>query len=275
MTTINIFDNNFMPYSESSTLGKSPNSFNYVKNQMEFDGITIFTDQCFEKAKQVQSKYKVAWQVESPFHSDRQFYPMINGYEHLFDMILTYNDDLIRTNPDKYKKINFGGTTVLSPNMNLDKKTKQVAIVHSGKTDTSNHYMRNTIIKSSNISAFGRGTNTPFNNIHDVLVPYNFAVVIENINTNNYFSEKITDAIACGCIPIYNGCLNIGDYFNTKAILTFRTIAELNVILKQLSNDFYDSMMIPHAGNLNTVESDYYTNEDWIYNNYLKGRFDG
>tara|TARA_Y100000816_G_scaffold92668_1_gene64135 strand:- start:3871 stop:4749 length:879 start_codon:yes stop_codon:yes gene_type:complete len=45
------------------------------------------------------------------------------------------------------------------------------------------------------------------------LIDYKYSLCIENCSRENYFSEKITDAILCWTIPIYYGCTNIGKYF--------------------------------------------------------------
>jgi len=275
MDTINIFDKNFMPYSESSTLGKAPREFEYVKGKTNFDGITIFTDHMFGLASKVQSKYKIAWQVESPVHSQKQFYPMIRNYHHLFDMIFTYDENLIAKDPHLFKRCNFGGTTVLEPDLRLNEKDKKVAVVHSGKRDTANHLLRELVAKSGRVDAFGRMTGKSFDNIVDVYAPYNFAVIIENMDCDNYFSEKLTDCIACGCIPIYRGCTNIGQYFDERGMIKVHTMDDLHEILPTLTDELYDSMIKPHSANLNTVLNKYYTNEDWLYLNYMKGLIDG
>lgn len=272
---VNIFDTNFMPYSDSSTLGKAPREFDYVKEVQDFDGVTLFTDHCFPIAKTVKSKYKIAWQVESPIHSKRQFYPMVRSYADTFDMIFTYDEALIASNPAKYKRCNFGGTTVLAPSLRSFEKCRSVAIVHSGKTDTPNHGMRNEIIKRNVVDSFGRATGRPFDNIADVLAPYNFEIVIENINFPNYFSEKLTDCIACGCIPVYNGCDNIGDYFDVDGMIRFNTLQELGSIIPTLTDKLYYDMRKPHSANLDIVLKDYYTNEDWLYLKYVQDLING
>lgn len=45
------------------------------------------------------------------------------------------------------------------------------------------------------------------------LIDYKYSLCIENCSRENYFSEKITDAILCWTIPIYYGCTNIAKYF--------------------------------------------------------------
>ena len=44
---------------------------------------------------------------------------------------------------------------------------------------------------------------------------FQFSLVIENNKETNYFTEKIIDCVVTKTIPIYWGCPNIGDYFDT------------------------------------------------------------
>ena len=44
---------------------------------------------------------------------------------------------------------------------------------------------------------------------------FQYSIVIENTREKNCFSEKIMDCLITKTIPIYYGCENIGDYFDT------------------------------------------------------------
>lgn len=47
----------------------------------------------------------------------------------------------------------------------------------------------------------------------DALDPYEYTFAFENICEPNYMSEKFNDAILAGCIPIYWGMTNTGEYY--------------------------------------------------------------
>ena len=47
----------------------------------------------------------------------------------------------------------------------------------------------------------------------DGLIDYKYSIAIENCKKNNYISEKFTDCILCGTMPIYYGADNVTDYF--------------------------------------------------------------
>ncbi len=98
--------------------------------------------------------------------------------------------------------------------------------------------------QTPHIKDFG---NNPFIGIkHDskveLFLDYQFAIVIENCRQTNGFTEKIIDCLVTKTIPIYWGCDNIGDYFDTTGwiILETETIEELQDKLKALTPDYYD-----------------------------------
>lgn len=272
MEIINIFDKNFIPYGDdSSTHKKTPRNITYIKGERNWGGITIYTDLCFGEVFNTKSKFNVAWQLESPSHSNKQFYPMLK-YADKFDLILTYDQGLVEKMPHKFKPINVGGTTVKEPQ--LYKKNKNICIVHSGKRDTPNHDLRfkviNTLPKNM-LDVYGKVTGTPFDNVADVYKDHRYAIIIENVNTQNYFSEKLTDALACGCIPIYNGCNHpVVDIFDMKSIPTWSNMKDLLNMVCECNEDRYNKLLESIESNLNIVKKDFYTNEDWLWDNYLK-----
>jgi hypothetical protein len=44
------------------------------------------------------------------------------------------------------------------------------------------------------------------------LHPYRYSLVVENYSGENYFSEKLTDALLSWCMPIYWGCTNLEEF---------------------------------------------------------------
>lgn len=66
-----------------------------------------------------------------------------------------------------------------------------------------------------------------------------FHIAIENTKNHNYISEKVIDCFMSYTIPIYWGCPNISEYFNTDGIIFFENEQELNNILDNLTiNDY-------------------------------------
>ena len=65
----------------------------------------------------------------------------------------------------------------------------------------------------------------------DGLAPYRYSVVIENVRERNYFTEKLIDALLCGTVPIYWGCPNIGDFFDTTGMMICESEADIQAAL--------------------------------------------
>ena len=69
-----------------------------------------------------------------------------------------------------------------------------------------------------------------------------YGIAIENFSHRGYFTEKILDCFLMKTIPVYNGCSNIGDFFNDKGIIKFGNIDDLIYITNQLDENYYDSL---------------------------------
>lgn len=104
---------------------------------------------------------------------------------------------------------------------------------------------------------FWSSTRYPTNNIkfsdtlHDGLLPNDikdnlfysqFTIVIENCVQENYFSEKLIDALLTKTIPIYFGCPNIHEFFNIEGMLIFKDFDEFLNIINKLDESSYETM---------------------------------
>lgn len=72
---------------------------------------------------------------------------------------------------------------------------------------------------------------------------FEFSIVVENSQQENYFTEKLIDCLLTKTIPIYWGCPNISEFFNTSGwiILTNTTIEELISKLQSLTSSYYSN----------------------------------
>lgn len=122
-----------------------------------------------------------------------------------------------------------------------DKKDKLVSLIASEKQKMPGHKLRHKIVNTlpkESFEVLGRGYK-PFANKKDGLAPYMYSIVIENCQEVDYFTEKIIDCFMCRTIPIYWGANNIDNYFDSRGILRFQTINELQSILKIISAQDY------------------------------------
>lgn len=73
-------------------------------------------------------------------------------------------------------------------------------------------------------SIFGRGRN-PIATKEKGLDDFRYSLVIENSSIPNYVTEKFTDAILRGAVPIYFGAPNIGDIFPEGSFIRLQELS--------------------------------------------------
>jgi hypothetical protein len=248
MLTVNIFDNTCQHHLRedgywTSTANRKPKDISFIQREYNYDGITLFTDDLIfsEEVNRVTSKVKIAWCLESPAVKP-YLHNNIQNVADKFDYILTYRDDLIKENPKKYIPNSPGGTYISDKDINtIHEKTKNCSMILSGKRDLEGHILRHTIQKNSQgIDFYGGGSaRGVLKDKGDAMREYMFHLTIENTRSYHYFSEKLIDSLLMKCIPIYWGCLNIGDYFNIDGFVKFSNLEDLAKL--KLSKSFFKS----------------------------------
>tara|TARA_R110000744_G_scaffold191841_3_gene311038 strand:+ start:1157 stop:2038 length:882 start_codon:yes stop_codon:yes gene_type:complete len=67
-----------------------------------------------------------------------------------------------------------------------------------------------------------------------------FHVAVENVNSPNWYTEKIADAFATKTVPIFWGCPNIKELgYDDRGIIKFTNIDELIKIINSLTTETY------------------------------------
>jgi glycosyltransferase involved in cell wall biosynthesis len=292
---INVWDKDY--YLEYSTI---PNKFTYCYQQAhgEFDMVLLCD---LAALKYLEGKIDIKINVpivvrlfEQRDYFNKQIYNAIIKNHNKFDAILTFDRELLKLIPnaiflpvsevsqfnrlpnpfghEPYKS-NLADTYELS--MDLFKvypKSKIVSAVVSNKTFLPGHIKRLEFIKSvkNKIDLFGRGMDKEIPSKLDALRDYMFSIAIENTSCDdNYFSEKIIECFLTGTIPIYHGCINIGEFFDKRGILCFETQDELNNIIDNLSKEKYYSML-EYANKNYEACYKWPLNNDMLYDMYYK-----
>lgn len=128
---------------------------------------------------------------------------------------------------------------------NLDvSKSKNISIVTSTKKMMPGHNRRMYIIKKmkedfpGQIDYFGMGSRAVDYKI-DALLPYRFHICMENSTIPYYWTEKFADPIIAKSIPIYMGCTNVSDYFDTRGFFqcNYNDYKQLHDILTTVLKD--------------------------------------
>lgn len=265
MHQINIFDIDFA-HATSSVHGKTPKNFEYIRNQLDWKGISVFTnDMIFSRVVDAsKAKYKIAWLLE-PKSIKPNIYDFVERVEHKFDYILTHDDSLLKKS-NKYIFAPVGGCWV-NDDFHHDKKAKLISIIASDKTITDGHKLRHEVIQrfGDKMDIFGRGYN-PIKNKEEGLSEYQFSICIENCSVKNYFTEKLIDCFATKTIPIYWGCTNIEKFFDKSSFLQFDRLDDLKQIIDNIENISIEKKLIHKNYDLS---KSYWITEDWIFENFF------
>ena len=118
---------------------------------------------------------------------------------------------------------------------------------------------------------YGKAIGGDFVEIEDVLEKYRFSVIIENDQTDYYFTEKITNCFAAQVIPIYLGAKKIGDFFNPDGIITIseKDLENIDGVLKQCTEAEYERRLPAVLDNYQRVQ-EYRNMYDYLYEHYLQ-----
>jgi hypothetical protein len=288
MNEINLFDNIFSHQVSSSDT--PPTNFRYIKENINFDGITIFTDNYLKTniVDRVNSKYKIGWLSESKSVVQYSLSDIIRLSEK-FDFIFTHDKRLIDYNPEKFLFVIPASWRAHFPDNDVnfyENKTKLVSFAFSNKIGTKGHKYRHSInsILGEKMDTMGTGTSRPFDQHKRVLAyqDYMFTLIIENDNYDYYYSEKIMEPYWAGTIPIYwGGSHNINLIekvfgIDPNGIILFENEQELENILNNLSENLYQSKIESVKKNYDIFTDKIYRigSEEYFYEKYLHKFFE-
>jgi hypothetical protein len=165
-----------------------------------------------------------------------------------FDYIITFDKELLKIK--KSKKLLFGTTWIEEKYWDIKYKKKPIiSTIIGGKNWIEGHKLRHKIyyiddkinikkeiylssnfrghlIKKSYHKILGKELDSKIRCFENCM----FHLCIENTKQDNYFSEKLMDCFMTKTVPIYWGCPNIGDYFDTRGMIILDTDNEYKII---------------------------------------------
>jgi len=191
---------------------------------------------------------RVAWLKESPSHT-RKF--SVDLLRKSFDVVLTHRADLIRQGPPFYR-VDFSANWIY-PTKKLPvkyEKTKAVSFIGSIEHPRQGGYVlrqdvAQALQRRNDIDCYGKGIN-PIESKLAALQDYRFSIAMENVREDYYYTEKIIDCFLTETVPIYWGCPSISSVFDSRGIITFESLAELERVLADLSVERYLEIL-PYA----------------------------
>jgi hypothetical protein len=197
-----------------------------------------------------------------------QYYP--KSYINQFSTIITNQRELIHKNSIIYHTgqpwfVNKSYDELSNLKGTMIKKTKVLSIISSNKLITDGHKKRfDFALKlkdyfKEDIDLFGRGINN-FDDKWEVIEPYKYNICLENCSQNDYFTEKINDCFLAYTFPIYYGCKNLSDYYDSDSFANI-DINNYNQSLKKIDNILNDSKHYDeHLNSLNNSRNKYLSN---------------
>ena len=221
--------------------------------------VDIYTD---TREYHPNSNIKVYLQVEP--NAIYPCYDYLRENSHLYDTILCYMPEKVGS-PNAVKKIDAGTwiTEELYTSIDMDAKSYSISAMTGWKSDTVGHRLRHqlyfnqtslrqfpiTFFRSSVHPQLPEITNNPFipsdsgtvTRVDGKIALFNtfqFSIVIENSKENNYFSEKLMDCILTKTIPIYYGCPNISEYFDTTGWILIDD-GDIVKYMQELNDTYY------------------------------------
>lgn len=278
---INLFDSNFID-SPCSVAYQTSKYISYIRDLAQFNGITLFTDEWMNHrvVDVVESKYKIGWLREPfclhPLTYERSLDAIHHGK---LDFILTYYQPFLNLD-DRYKFAPYAGTWLPECEWGIRPKTRNISMLIGDKESTQGHILRKQIAGhyDKGIDFYGlkgQPVNYSWQTKFLTLNTYRYSIITETCKEDNLFTEWLLDAFMVGTIPIYWGCSNADEFFNTDGILEFDELNDLDYLLRQLQDDgfakrLYQSLMPAIIDNLN-ISKQYAITEDWLYLNVFKG----
>jgi hypothetical protein len=70
-----------------------------------------------------------------------------------------------------------------------------------------------------------------------------FSIALENTIQENYFTEKLLGCFETLTVPIYMGCPNITDYFDSRGMIIVNSLEEIKEAILKLTPELYEEML--------------------------------
>jgi FkbM family methyltransferase len=180
----------------------------------------------------------------------------IDGYNNgCYNFILTHNEELLNAIPSAHL-FEFGTTWV--KHYDFPDKECNISTLVGGKLMAPGHHLRQKVwfkesrIKSIPTKFFLSGNFGGIENYNNnpvlgqdksPLFKSQFHICIENTKRKNWFTEKLIDCLQTKTIPIYWGCPNIGDWFNTQGFYIVDTLEDVIAACNSINENSYNEKL--------------------------------
>lgn len=186
-----------------------------------------------------------------------------------YNYLFTHNQELLDIFPEKSFIFPLGCTWIID--YNFPEKSFEVSTLVGGKKMAEGHLLRQdlwfredeiTVPKKFFLSGDFGGIENYNNNPtlgrdKSPLFNSQFHICIENTKRINWFTEKLIDCLQTKTVPIYYGCPNIGDWFDTRGFIIVNDLNEIVDACNNLTPETYNEML-PY------IESNFIKSADYV-----------
>lgn len=192
------------------------------------------------------TKARVSVMILEPRSIHHRYMFLTNLFHRRFHRILT-SDSLLLAQAPNAVSFACGGSWVPDWQQTDMTKLAMCSLIASSKKKQSGHKLRHDLVQwcretEQGVDVIGRGYK-PFAEKSEGLAPYRYSIVIENTRADEYFTEKLVDALLCNTVPIYWGCPNIADFFDPKAMIVCENMADIQRAIENMSEADYASRL--------------------------------
>lgn len=241
-------------------------------DKFKHKSISVFNDYIPTDEELKLSKINILMIMEPNEFFGLHNYTLFNF--HKFDLILTWSESIISSCPNavlfpigeawvdfkyadsfSYEDRKFGVTFLCGvkniieghqlrqrifkkeSSINIPKDWWYVLDDFNKKTNERPGYfpINGSFVSENNIDVAGEGKKQVWN------TKKMFHICVENSKHNNYFTDRLIDCFLTKTIPIYWGCPNVDEFFDTRGIITFSNENDLIDIINNLTEEDYYS----------------------------------
>ncbi|RPJ28022.1 MAG: hypothetical protein EHM33_05950 [Chloroflexi bacterium] len=258
---VSIADSLFLQYGKTAKLGGGnkvvpPTHFDWELTDPET--ARFVTDSHLQF---VEGPGKVAFLLETFFLHPENY---LTALQKPFDYVLTHNSYFAKHKGWLWYP--HGGSFVDFADWKVHEKSRNVSILLSPKQQLWGHKKFHEVVEKFGDKLDVYGLDGYVDKL-TALAPYRFAVIVEAEQTHDFFSEKLIDCFAVGTIPIYLGCPNIDDFFDTRGIFWPENFEQISKAIDLADSYGYEMRLESVRYNLERAKQ-YRIPEDWIYDHY-------
>ena len=232
----------------------------HVRDLGKNDHIVIFPYSKTVLTANAQVTCKVSLIIFEPRAIHARYYNIIPILKYFYDKIMV-RDPKLASKYNNVHSLALSELYIKTDNLRLPDFLQRsgISLIASMKNDLEGHKLRHKLISFDNsnthqlLTPLGRAYKE-FDDMVTAFAPFRYSVVIENCSEPHYFTEKITNCLACKTIPIYWGHESVKQYFDTSNWLFFNDL-----------EDGYEKIKFASSG-------EHVVSHDKVHENYVQAK---